>query len=80
MSGISILKAVKQRFIAQEATAIATLEMFINDSVGVADHSNVVGEVEKQIKLLTEARECLATLDSTMTKSDDVTSEEKAGN
>jgi len=64
MSAINILNAVKHRLKAQEATAAATLEMFINKTAGVPDHSNIVGEAEKQIKLLTEAKECLAMLDT----------------
>jgi len=68
MSAITILNAVQQRLKAQEATAIATLEMCVNNSMAIADHSDIVGEVEKQVRLLTEAKECLAVLDSIMPK------------
>lgn len=64
MSARSILNAVKQRFKAQEATAAATLELYVNKAAAIADHSDIVGEVEKQIRLLTEARECLSMLES----------------
>jgi hypothetical protein len=66
MSALSILNAVKQRFKAQESTAAATLELYVNKPVAIADHSDIIGEVEKQIKLLTEARECLSMLESVM--------------
>jgi hypothetical protein len=66
MSALSILNAVKQRFKAQEATAAATLELYVNKPVAIADHSDIIGEVENQIKLLTEARECLSIIDSVM--------------
>ena len=68
MSAITILNAVQQRLKAQEATAIATLEMCVNNSMAIADHSDIVGEVEKQVRLLTEAKECLAVLNSIMPK------------
>lgn len=68
MSALSILNAVKQRFKAQESTAAATLELFVNKPAAVAEHSDIVGEVEKQIRLLTEARECLSMLESVMPK------------
>tara|TARA_R100000152_G_C6722229_1_gene148065 strand:+ start:316 stop:531 length:216 start_codon:yes stop_codon:yes gene_type:complete len=66
MSKISLLNAVKQKFLSQEATAIATLELYINDPVGVAEHSGVVDEIEKQVRILAEAKECLTLLESVM--------------
>ena len=69
MSAITILNAVRQKFMAQESVAVATLELYANNPAGVADHSDVVGEVEKQIKLITEAKECLAVLETILASS-----------
>jgi len=66
MSKISLLNAVKQKFLSQEATAIATLELYINDSVGVPDHSAIIDEIENQVRILAEAKECLTLLESVM--------------
>lgn len=73
---MSILKAVRQRFKAQEMTAVATLELYVNKSTAIADHSDIVGEVEKQVRLLTEARECLNVIDSVMPGSPNETTED----
>tara|TARA_Y100001938_G_C8057740_1_gene415426 strand:+ start:1045 stop:1278 length:234 start_codon:yes stop_codon:yes gene_type:complete len=70
MSAMSIFNAVKQKFIAQEAEAVATLDIYVNNAVGVADHSKIIEEVAKQIRLLSEARECLATLENTSSEPD----------
>jgi hypothetical protein len=69
MSASTILNAVKQRFQAEEATAVATLELYVNNSVGVGEHPNIVEEVEKQVRALSEARECLKLL-HTLTQKD----------
>lgn len=66
MSALSILNAVRQRFKAQESTAVATLELYVNKSAAIADHSDIIGEVEKQVRILTEARDCLAVIESVM--------------
>jgi len=66
MSAVSILNAVRQRFKAEESTAAATLELYVNKAAAIADHSDIIGEVEKQIRILTEARECLAVIESVM--------------
>tara|TARA_Y100001938_G_C8054590_1_gene413736 strand:+ start:1248 stop:1508 length:261 start_codon:yes stop_codon:yes gene_type:complete len=71
MSALSILNAVRQRFKAQESTAAATLELYVNKPAAIADHSDIVGEVEKQIRLITEARECLAVIDSVLPNSNE---------
>jgi len=70
MSAMSIFNAVKQKFKAQEAEAIATLDIYVNNSVGVGDHSKIIDEVANQIRLLSEARECLATLENTSSEPD----------
>ena len=69
MSAITILNAVKQKFKAQESVAIATLEIYANNPVGGPDHTDIVGEVEKQIRLIAEAKECLAVLEAILSSS-----------
>ncbi len=55
-------QAAISRFEAQRDEAIATLELYFNNSVGIGEHSNLLDEVEKWIALLAEADERLDSL------------------
>jgi len=67
----SLLRASLIHFKAQEAEAIAILEAYCNRSVAVADHSNLVGEVNEWVSRLTEARDNITTLESLLSAASD---------
>jgi hypothetical protein len=56
------LNAALAHYRAQQAEALATLVLYFNSSVGVADHSDILKEVTKWTQKLTEAEDNLATL------------------
>ena len=58
-----LLGASLAHFKSQEAEALAIIEAFLNKTVAVADHSNLVGEMNEWVGKLTEARDNIATLE-----------------
>jgi len=61
-SGDLLLRAAIAHFKSNKAEALASLNVFFNNSVGIADHSNFLEEVKKWTKVLTDAEDNLATL------------------
>ena len=41
------------RFEAQKQEALATIDIYLNNSVGIGEHSNLLDEVEEKISVLT---------------------------
>ena len=53
---------------SQKAEALATLEVYFTNSVGIGDHSNILGEIKKWTTALTEADDNLKTLNEYFVK------------
>ena len=63
-----IMNAVMAKAVADEATAIANLNNYMNSAVGVGEHPDIVAECEKLVKAIAEARETIETVKSIMPK------------
>ena len=50
-------------FKSKRAEAVAALEIYLNSSVGIADHSSFLKEVVKLTELLSSSEECISTLE-----------------
>ena len=61
-SGNLLLRATIAHYKSKKAEALASLDVFFNNSVGVADHSDFLEEIKKWTGVLTEAEDNLATL------------------
>ena len=57
-------------FKAKEHEAIAVLEAYCNNLSAVADHSDMVGEVNKWVSTLSEARDAISTLEEILGAAD----------
>ena len=57
-----LMRAVFSKFEAQREEALAVVELYLNTPVGVAQHSNIVGELEQAVSQLATAEESLETL------------------
>jgi multidrug resistance efflux pump len=55
-------KAELDHWRAQRSQAIATLELYFNDSVGIGEHSEISTEIHKWTSKLSEAEENLENL------------------
>ena len=60
--GTHLMHALVAHFEAERARAMATLQMYLNTSVGVSDHPNVVDELVTATIGLANAEEALSTL------------------
>ena len=63
-------KAAITHFQSKAAEARAVLDTYLNNSVGIGEHSKLLDEVTNWTKALSEAEECLATLESYAEDSD----------
>ncbi len=67
-----IMKAVVAEATAAEAKAVANLQCYMSNSVGVGEHPDVVAEVSKLIKAIAEARGVVATINSLVDSSNNI--------
>ena len=67
---VQFFNALKAHFVAQREKAMVTLKLYLTDSVAIGDHPNVVDEMIRLTKHLSESDEALETLHKYFTKSD----------
>jgi len=56
------IEALKAKYTAQRLEALATLEVYIKNSVGIGEHPQIIEEMDKLVKSIAEANDCLETL------------------
>jgi len=64
-----IMNAIIAEASAKEAKAVANLQNYMANSVGVGEHPDVVTECSKLIKEIAEARELKSTCDAIINQS-----------
>lgn len=57
-----LMRAVVSRYEADREGSLATIELYLNASVGIGDHPDVVEELQKAITKLAAAEEALETV------------------
>ncbi len=57
-------KAALTHFESKADEARAVLDTYLNNSVGIGEHSKLLDEIVRWTKVLAEAEECLTTLES----------------
>ena len=57
-----LLQAALSKYEAKRDEALAILDVYLNKSVGIGEHSNLLEEVTKWTEALTEAEENIETL------------------
>ena len=57
-----LLQAALSKYEANRDEALAILDVYLNNSVGIGEHSNLLEEVTKWTAALTEAEENIETL------------------
>lgn len=60
------VKALQDHYSAQISEAIATLNVYLNSSVGVGEHPDLLAEIKRYVDLLDDADGKLATLNKYM--------------
>ncbi len=56
------IEALKAKYIAQRLEALATLEVYMKNSAGIGEHPQIIEEMDKLVKFIAEANDCLETL------------------
>ena len=56
-------KALKSHYQAQREEALATLDLYFTNSVGIGEHSNILNEFKEWTHKLCEAEEALEVLE-----------------
>jgi|TARA_S200002703_G_C3803220_1_gene248362 hypothetical protein len=57
-------KALQSKYEAQRDEALATLEVYYNNAAGIGEHPQIIEEMSKQVEILTNAQDCLKTIQS----------------
>ena len=60
---IAILNALEAKYEAQIAQADATINIYLNNSVGIGEHPQHIEEVDKQLQKISDAQEKLSALE-----------------
>tara|TARA_R100000808_G_C2118825_1_gene130651 strand:+ start:113 stop:331 length:219 start_codon:yes stop_codon:yes gene_type:complete len=58
----NLYNALEAKMKSQRATALATLSVYFNYPAGIGEHPQMVEEMEKLLKDVAEAQDCLQTL------------------
>lgn len=65
------VEALRAKYQAQRLEAIATLEVYIKNAVGIGEHPQIIEEMDKLVRDVADANDCLETLDQIFTTSDE---------
>ena len=57
-----LYNALKSKFEAQKAEALATLDIYLTNAAGIGEHPQIVEEMAKQLERLANAEDCLESL------------------
>ena len=57
-----LYNALKSKNEAQKAEALATLDVYFTNAVGIGEHPQIVEEMAKQLESLANAEDCLESL------------------
>jgi hypothetical protein len=59
-----LINALKLRYEAQKMEAIATLEVYLKNPVGIGEHPQIIEEMDKLVHVIADVDGCLAALNS----------------
>lgn len=58
------VEALKARYEAQRKEALATLEVYYQNSVGIGEHPQIIDEMDALVRKVSEANDLIATLET----------------
>ena len=56
------IKALQDNYVSQISESVATLSLYLNNSVGIVEHSDILAELKKYMDILDDADGKLSTL------------------
>lgn len=66
-----LINALKLRYEAQKMEAIATLEVYLKNPVGIGEHPQIIEEMDKLVHEIADMDGCLAALNSVFVVDDE---------
>lgn len=66
-----LINALKLRYEAQKMEAIATLEVYLKNPVGIGEHPQIIEEMDKLVHVIADMDGCLAALNSVFVVDDE---------
>lgn len=63
--------ALRAKYIAMRLEAVATLEIYTKNAVGIGEHPQVIEEMDKLIRTIADANGYLETLDKIFVQTDE---------
>ena len=70
------VKALHDHYVAEISEAVATLNVYLNNSVGVGENPDILAEIKKYVDILDSADSKLATLNKYINNSQNAQSTE----
>lgn len=58
------IKALRAKYQAQKLEALATLEVYMTNAVGIGEHPQIIEEMDKQVRIIADVDGCLEVLDT----------------
>jgi hypothetical protein len=65
------VQALKAKYQAEKLEAIATLEVYVKNAVGIGEHPQIVEEMAKLVEQVANANDCMEALDEIFIQTDD---------
>ena len=66
------IEALQSRYVSEIKVAKATIQVYLEKSVGIGEHPQFIHEIDKQLELIANAEEKLKTLKSHYPTDDDI--------
>lgn len=66
------VQALKAKYQAEKLEAIATLEVYVKNAVGIGEHPQIVEEMAKLVERVANANDCMEALDEIFIQTDDI--------
>ena len=66
------IEALKSRYVSEIKVAKATIQVYLEKSVGIGEHPQFVNEMDRQIEIISNAEEKLKTLKDHYPTEDDI--------
>lgn len=71
-----LVKALHDHYVSQISEAVATLNLYLNHSVGIGEHSDILAELKKYMDILDDADSKLNTLNKYIANQSEIKSAE----
>ncbi len=66
------VQALKAKYQAEKLEAIATLEVYVKNAVGIGEHPQIFEKMAKLVERVANANDCMEALDEIFIQTDDI--------